>query len=58
MVVVALKGLFRQFSRLVELWRICKCDAVSDVPCSACNSVLMIAFSQLLASTIMDKSVN
>ncbi|XP_078355239.1 prestin-like [Oculina patagonica] len=27
-VVVALKGLFRQFSRLVQLWRICKPDAV------------------------------
>jgi len=27
-VVVALKGLFRQFSRLRQLWRICKPDAV------------------------------
>ncbi|PFX33452.1 sulfate anion transporter 1-like isoform X2 [Stylophora pistillata] len=27
-VVVALKGLFRQFSRLVQLWRMCKPDAV------------------------------
>ena len=37
-VVVALKGLFRQFSRLVQLWRICKPDAVSAVPWLACNS--------------------
>lgn len=28
-VVVALKGLFRQFNRLVQLWRMCKPDAVS-----------------------------
>lgn len=27
-VVVALKGLFRQFNRLVQLWRMCKPDAV------------------------------
>lgn len=27
-VVVALKGLFRQFARLVQLWKICKLDAV------------------------------
>ena len=43
-VVVALKGLLLQFSRLVQLWRICKPDAVSEVPYLACNSVFIIAF--------------
>jgi len=50
-VVVALKGLFRQFSRLVQLWRICKPDAVSEVPYSASNPILVAQLSrQLVAS--------
>ena len=50
-VVVALKGLFRQFSRLVQLWRICKPDAVSEVPYLGSNPILVVQLSrQLFAS--------
>lgn len=62
MVVVALKGLFRQFSRLVQLWRICKRDAVSEVAYSAHDSVLVLAFYtvvciQMLGVTVYIKTL-